>query len=92
MKNESIDQQSRQQRSDNDESLESKTPERTKNLLIMDEILRSNRPIITEPSFKQKVFTTKKDDFSGKKPAPKGSKFCWSKCYCCPFGIWSWKC
>ena len=93
MKNEFIEQDANPQRSSHDEeSSQPITSERTKNLLIMDEILRSNKPIITEPNFKQKVFTAKKDDFSGKKSPPKGSKFCWSKCYCCPFGIWSWKC
>ena len=91
MKNETIVNNKNLRPDSSDQSDYTKQPERTKNLLFMDGIVRNDRPVITESSFKQKVFTTRKDDFSGKKPVPKGSKFCWSKCYCCPFGIWSWR-
>ena len=93
MKNESKSSDPQKNYDEDESSQEKQQPaERTKNLLIMEGIQRNSKPIITEPNFKQKVFTTRKDDFSGKTTSSsKGSRFCWSKCYCCPVGIWNWK-
>ena len=55
------------------------------NFLILDEILMYERPLLTEPKFKEKIYVPNKEYSSN---LSKGF-LCAACCYCCPIGVWS---
>ena len=54
----------------------------SRNFLFMDDIVMHSKPLLTEPKFAEKIFTSPKEDATS-------DYFGSTCCYCCPIGVWS---